>query len=110
MMDNAEKILTDINSPQAENYHTWSSTGHWIVFSSRRLDGLFTRPFFAYFDSTGKAYKPFILPQKNPSFYKTFLKSYIVPELVTSKVKLNPHILSRLTYTNIIPATFDNTK
>ena len=100
----------DINSPQAESYHTWSSTGRWIVFSSRRLDGLFTRPFFAYFDSTGKAHKPFILPQKNPAFYKTFIKSYNVPELVTSEVKLNPHILSGLTDASTIPATFENTK
>ena len=100
----------DINSPQSESYHTWSSTGRWIVFSSRRLDGLFTRPFFSYFDPSGKAHKPFILPQKNPSFYQTFIKSYNIPELVTSEVKLNPHTLSGITDANAIPATFEKTK
>jgi hypothetical protein len=100
----------DINSGQTESYHTWSSSGRWIVFSSRRLDGMFTRPFFAYFDSEGKTHKPFILPQKDPSFYNTFIKSYNVPELVTSEVKLNPRILSGVTNSDAIPATFENTK
>ncbi len=97
----------DINSGQSESYHTWSSSGRWIVFSSRRLDGLFTRPFIAYFDTSGKACKPFILPQKDPSFYNTFIKSYNVPELVTSEIKLNPRILSGLTDDKIIPAAFE---
>jgi tricorn protease-like protein len=100
----------DINSPQSESYHSWSSSGRWIVFSSRRLDGLFTRPFFSYFDSAGGAHKPFILPQKDPSFYKTFLKSYNVPELITSKVKLNPRKLSRLNETNPVQGTFEHSK
>ncbi|OFY64985.1 MAG: hypothetical protein A2V64_12505 [Bacteroidetes bacterium RBG_13_43_22] len=98
----------DINSTQTESYHTWSSTGRWIVFSSRRLDGLFTRPFIAYFDPSGRAHKPFILPQKNPSFYKTFIKSYNVPELVMSRVRLNPRVLSRTTRQDPVQATFDN--
>jgi len=36
----------DINSNKSESFHTWSSTGRWIVFSSRRDDGLlYTRPY-----------------------------------------------------------------
>jgi hypothetical protein len=100
----------DINSGQTESYHTWSSSGRWIVFSSRRLDGMFTRPFFAYFDSAGQAHKPFILPQKDPVFYDTFIKSYNVPELVTSEVKLDPRTFSRVTYDDAVPATFENAK
>jgi hypothetical protein len=84
----------DINSPQSESYHGWSSDSRWIVFSSRRIDGLFTRLYFSYFDKDGIAHKPFILPQKDQEFYDTFLKSYNVPELVTSKIELNPHNLS----------------
>ncbi len=98
----------DINSQETESYHSWSSTGRWLVFSSRRLDGLFTRPFFTYFDSTGKAHKPFILPQKDPSFYTTFIKSYNVPELVTSRIWLNPRILSKTAHENAIQATFSS--
>jgi hypothetical protein len=97
----------DINSDQAESYHTWSSTGRWIVFSSRRDDGQFTRPYFSYFDTNGIAHKPFILPQRDPEFYKTFLKTYNVPELVTSKVVLNPRTISDILRSTPINAASD---
>jgi hypothetical protein len=100
----------DINSDKAESYHTWSSTGRWIVFSSRRIDGQFTRPYFAYFDANGKAHKPFLLPQKDPEFYDTFLKTYNVPELVTSKVDLNPRVLSASAGAAPINAIYENIK
>lgn len=86
-------IKPAINSNESESYHQWSSNGRWIVFSSRRTNGLFTRPYFSYFDKEGVAHKPFKLPQKDPEFYDGFFKSYNVPELTTSEVELNPHIL-----------------
>jgi Periplasmic component of the Tol biopolymer transport system len=84
----------EINSQQTESYHTWSSTGKWLVFSSRRMDGLYTRPYFSHFQSDGSFSKPFILPQEKPDFYERFLKSYNIPELVKSKVPLNPRIIA----------------
>ncbi len=36
--------MTEINSDDVESYHTWSSNGRWVVFSSRRNDGNYTRP------------------------------------------------------------------
>ena len=83
----------DINSNQSESYHQWSSTGRWIVFSSRRINGLYTRLYFSHFDKDGNIQKPFILPQEQPDFYIGFMKSYNVPELVTSKVDLDPREL-----------------
>ena len=81
----------DINSNKSESFHTWSSTGRWIVFSSRRDDGLlYTRPYFVYFDTSGQMRKPFVLPQKSTRHYFRIMKSYNLPELVTSKVDLNP--------------------
>jgi len=81
----------DINSDKTESFHTWSSTGRWIVFSSRRDDGLlYTRPYFAYFDTSGKMHKPFVLPQKSTRHYFKIMKSYNLPELVTSRIDLNP--------------------
>jgi hypothetical protein len=105
-LQTGELSRLNINSPMSESYHTWSSSGKWIVFSSRRLDGLFTRPFFSYFDSSGVAHKPFILPQRNPLFYNTFIKSYNIPELVTSKIRLNPGKLSRFIDSDAIPVSF----
>lgn len=83
----AVRLLSEVNSSHVESFHNWSSTGKWFVFSSKRLDGLWARPFIASFDSaTGKATKPFVLPQRNPNFYNLFTKTYNLPELMTSKV------------------------
>jgi hypothetical protein len=109
-LESGEISKPDINSPQSESYHTWSSSGRWIVFSSRRIDGLFTRPYFSYFDTSGIAHKPFILPQKDPEFYATFLKSYNIPELVTSKVELNPHNLWDVTNSEADTSSFVTNK
>ena len=84
-----------VNSMEAESYHSWSSSGRWIVFSSRRADGLYTRLFFAYFDASGKMYKPFQLPQKNPEEDVRQLNSYNIPEFIKGKVELNPYEISR---------------
>lgn len=80
--------LNEVNSDNVESFHTWSSSGQWFVFSSKRLDGLWARPFFACFNpKTGKAGKPFLLPQKNPRFYDTFTKTYNLPELIKGPVR-----------------------
>jgi hypothetical protein len=109
-LETDEITKPDINSNQPESFHNWSSTGRWIVFSSRRIDGFFTRIYFSYFDLNGKAHKPFLLPQKNPEFYNTFLKTYNVPELITSKVNLDPRILSEISRSLPMNASFENNK
>jgi hypothetical protein len=105
-LDTGEITKPEINSPQSESYHTWSSSGRWIVFSSRRGDGLYTRPYFSYFDINGTAHKPFLLPQMDPSFYSTFLKSYNVPELITSAIELNPGKLIKTVQSEPLKAAF----
>jgi hypothetical protein len=80
--------MTELNSPDVESYHSWSSNGHWIIFSSRRDDGSYTRPYIAYFKD-GKASKPFILPQKYPDFYMEFFKSYNIPEFMVNPVQIS---------------------
>jgi hypothetical protein len=95
-----------INSENSESYHSWTSTGRWIIFSSRRDDGLFTRPYLAYFDRSGVAHKPFLLPRKDPEFYDTFLKSYNIPEPVTTEVPLNPRVLFPVINSQPKPARF----
>jgi len=105
-LTNGKVHMPDINSSRSESFHNWSSSGRWIVFSSRRGDGLFTRPFFSYFDKDGEAHKPFLLPQKDPAFYNDFLKSYNVPELVKEKTALNPRLLYKIVTTEPKNATF----
>jgi len=90
--------LTEANSPDVESYHTWSSNGRWIVFASRRLDGTYSRPFIAYFDRKGSAHKAFLLPQFDPEANTLLLKSYNVPELTGSRVKITPEQLRDVIY------------
>ena len=97
----------DINSTETDSYHCFSSTGHWFVFSSKRLDGLFTRPFFAYLDDNGNASKPFVLPQKNPDFYNTFIKNYNIPELITGEVPYTPLEIRDKVLEEPVPARID---
>jgi hypothetical protein len=97
----------EVNSDLTDSYHCWSSSGRWFVFSSKRLDGLFTRPFFSYFDRNGKASKPFVLPQKDPEFYNSFLKNYNIPELITGEVAVSPQAIRDKVLENAIAVKLD---
>ena len=79
-----------LNSDDTESYHTWSSNGRWVVFSSRRYDGVFTRPFIAHIDEQGQATKPFELPSQDPDYHRQLIKSYNVPELMRGPVRHTP--------------------
>lgn len=76
----------ELNSEDTESYHSWSSNGKWVVYSSRREDGRYTRLYFSHFDGEGNFTKPFLLPQKNAKFNSLRLKSYNIPEFVSGKV------------------------
>jgi Tol biopolymer transport system component len=85
----------ECNSDQSDSWHCWSSNSRWIVFSSKRDNGLLARPYFSYFDPEGREHKPFVLPQKDPTFYDTWLKTYNVPELVSGPVTIPQEELLR---------------
>lgn len=85
-----------LNSDLTDSYHSWSSNGRWIVFSSRRGDGLTTRPWLAYIDPQGMSGKPFILPQRDPDVYNTNLKSFNLPELSDTRIYMKPGTLRRI--------------
>ena len=82
--------VDEINSPDTESYHSWSSNGKWVVFSSRRDDGVYTRPFIAHIDKNGKGSKPFELPCADPDYHRQFMKSYNVPEFMRGPVTIKP--------------------
>lgn len=76
-----------LNSPDTESYHSWSSNGKWLVFSSRRDDGRYTRLYIAHFDGEGNFTKPFMLPQKKAVNNQYRLQSYNVPDFISGEVK-----------------------
>lgn len=78
-----------INSEYNESWHSWSKNGRWILFSSKRGGGIFTRLYLSYVDSAGNAHKPFLLPQSDPAFYDSFIKCYNVPEFAVAPVRFS---------------------
>jgi Tol biopolymer transport system component len=82
--------IDEINSPDTESYHSWSANGRWVVFSSRRDDGTYTRPFFAHIDKDGHGTKPFELPSADPDYHRQFMRSYNIPEFMSGPVTIKP--------------------
>lgn len=84
-MINLQTMATDslngVNSQNSDTYHTFSSNSKWVVFASKRDDGLYGKPYFFHIDANGKTSKPFALPQEYPDFYDNCLKSFNIPEL-----------------------------
>ncbi|WP_320113652.1 hypothetical protein [Draconibacterium orientale] len=95
LADKTVSALEVLNSNETESYHSWSSNSRWVVFSSRRLDGLYTRPFIAHIDKNGVASKPFLLPQDDVDYYTQLLKSFNIPEFVKGKINVTPYQVSQ---------------
>lgn len=70
------------------------------AFNSKRRDGVFTRTYISYVDKSGKERKPFLLPQKDPTFYDSCLNTYSVPELIIEPVKIAVRELERAVRTS----------
>lgn len=79
--------LSAANSRDTESYHSWSSNGRWLLYASRRVNGLYSMPYIVHIDAQGKPSKPFLLPQSSPDYYDKCLKSFNIPEFVAGKVK-----------------------
>lgn len=95
LTSNSMRPLKEINSRDVDSYHSWSSNSRWMVFSSRRDDGLYTRPYICHIDKDGNCSKAFLLPQADANFYQRLMKSFNIPELVNGKVNLPPMDLGR---------------
>lgn len=96
LADGIEMDTTPINSDDTESYHAWSFDGRWVLFSSRRLDGRYTRLFIASMDAEGHFGKPFLLPQKDPVSNTLRMKSYNIPEFIRGEVKLDKREITSL--------------
>ena len=105
LQKHTSRCIKEVNSPEVESYHTWSTSGKWIVFSSRRYDGNFTRPFFAYLKADGTFTKPFELPQEDPRYHQQFLRSYNVPEFLTGPIPTTPQQLAEVVAGDTVFAT-----
>jgi hypothetical protein len=84
----------EINSDQCESWQGWSSNSRWLIFSSKRNNPLYNRIYLAYVDTSGRSEKAFVIPQKEPDFYQSYLKTYTIPELLIEPMTVKGEALA----------------
>ena len=89
--DGSYRPLEMANSEFPESYHSWSSSGKWILFASRRDDTNYSRLYIAHMNEDGTSDKAFLLPQGDSEYYDFFDRSYNVPEFMVEPVTISPH-------------------
>ena len=82
-------VAVAVNSPRADTWHSFSRNSRWVVFASKRADGLFTKLYLSYLDADGRLQPPLLLPQRRADYYDTFWYSYNTPELTTSRIRVS---------------------
>lgn len=87
--EKTHRCLDELNSDDVDSYHSWSSNGRWVIFSSRRIDGLYTRLYLSHLEDDGTFSKPVLLPQHDVHYYDRLMKSYNIPEFVQGEVNVN---------------------
>ncbi len=75
-----------LNSDECESWLSWSANSRWVVFSSKRLSPLINRPYISYVGPDAICSKPFVLPQRDPEFYDSLLRTYTMPTLAIKPI------------------------
>ncbi|MGN0280901.1 MAG: TolB family protein [Prevotella sp.] len=92
LLTGESRSMTAANSAETESFHNWSANSRWLVFSSRRDDGLYTRPYFCHVAADGTVGKAFMLPQRNPRrFYRERFFSFNVPDFVVAPIRFDAY-------------------
>ena len=95
--DTLRPVEVDIlNTPGSEKGHSFSSDGHWMVFSSSRRTLVIPETYITHFNSeNGTFTKPFLIPQKQGDFYRTNLQGFVFPVLSTTQVSYTPRQVTK---------------
>lgn len=83
------------SSDRSESGPNWSSNSRWIVFSSKRKDGVFTRVYFAYVGEDGRSAKAVELPQRDPAAEDCRLTAYNLPQLTAEPMPVSHEAIVR---------------
>ncbi|HUU42245.1 MAG TPA: hypothetical protein VMX57_00610 [Planctomycetota bacterium] len=79
----------DANAPAAaDSWYSWSSNSRWIVFTSKRDDGVYARLYLTHIDDEGHASVPVRLPIADDP-----LMSFNIPEFVAEVPPLDEKTL-----------------
>jgi hypothetical protein len=95
-----------LRSDESESYISWSSNSRWVVFSSRRLDGMTSKPYICHIDGEGNISKPFAVPQRDPAFYRIDHRNFSRPELLKGKVRLRFNDFGNVIFKEATPARY----
>jgi hypothetical protein len=76
-----EPHMLESNVPfAADSWHSWSSNSRWLVFASKRDDGIYARLYFTEIDEEGHASAAVRLPLREDT-----LTSFNIPEFVAAQ-------------------------
>ena len=68
----------------ADSWHSWSSNSRWLVFATKRDDGIYARLYLTQIDEEGRASPAVRLPLK-----RLPLKSFNIPEFVAQAPRIS---------------------
>jgi hypothetical protein len=97
-----------VNSDESESYISWSDNSRWFVFSSRRLDGMTSKPYICHIDSAGEVSKPFVIPQKDGNYYRTDHRNFSRPELLKERFPLSFGDMEAVIFSEAFTAEHEN--
>lgn len=67
----------------ADSWHSWSSNSHWLVFATKRDDGIYAMLYLTQIDDEGRASPAIRIPLE-----KAPLASYNIPEFVAEQPRI----------------------
>ena len=72
----------------ADSWHSWSSNSRWLVFASKRDDGVYARLYMTHIDDDGRASPAVRLPVKDSP-----VKTFNIPEFLAEAPRIEEHKL-----------------
>jgi dipeptidyl aminopeptidase/acylaminoacyl peptidase len=104
-LQSGESRKMDLNSDETESYHTWSSNGKWLVFSSKRQMKS-TRPFLVIL-IMGR-WENLCHASEEPGYYDRLMESFNIPEFVSSRIRFTPRDFAEASGSEAIKANPGN--
>ena len=87
-----EEARETSETPSAmDSHHSWSSNSRWLLFASKRDDGIFARIYFTEISEDGHASPPVMLPVLD----EPTMMCYNVPEFLGYRPTVDPERILR---------------
>lgn len=83
-------------SGRADSWHSWSSNSRFLLFASKRDDGIYARLYLTEITEDGHAYPAFRLPEDDFLRQASRCLSYNIPEFLQQDPQIDEHRLFNL--------------